>query len=114
MAPYLASVDIFNEVGMDALCEKRDSLTAYLEYLLDQSPNGYKLLTPRSKKDRGAQLSILIKKDAKKLNELLYKNGVTADYREPDVIRVAPVPLYNSYEDVFHFVRLLDECYTNL
>ena len=114
MAPYLASVDIFNEVGMDALCEKRDSLTAYLEYLLDQSPNGYKLLTPRSKKDRGAQLSILIKKDAKKLNELLYKNGVTADYREPDVIRVAPVPLYNSYEDVFHFVRLLDEYYTNL
>ena len=114
MAPYLASVDIFNEVGMDALCAKRDSLTAYLEYLLDQSPNGYKLLTPRSKKDRGAQLSILIKKDAKKLNELLYKNGVTADYREPDVIRVAPVPLYNSYEDVFHLVRLLDECYTNL
>lgn len=114
MAPYLASVDIFHEVGMDALCTKRDKLTAYLEYLLDQSPNGYKLLTPRSKKDRGAQLSILIQKDAKKLNEMLYQNGVTADYREPDVIRVAPVPMYNSFEDAFQFVRLLDECYAKL
>ena len=114
MAPYLASIDIFTEAGMDRLCAKRDELTAYLEHLIDHSPNNYKIITPRSKKDRGAQLSILVNKDAKKLNQLLAAEGVRADYREPDVIRLAPVPLYNSFEDVFRFVEILNKNYNRL
>ena len=114
MAPYLASIDIFTEAGMDRLCAKRDELTAYLEHLIDHSPNNYKIITPRSKKDRGAQLSILVNKDAKKLNQLLAAEGVRADYREPDVIRLAPVPLYNSFEDVFRFVEILNKSYNRL
>ena len=114
MAPYLASIDIFTEAGMSRICAKRDELTAYLEHLIDHSPNNYKIITPRSKKDRGAQLSILVNKDAKKLNQLLAAEGVRADYREPDVIRLAPVPLYNSFEDVFRFVEILNKSYNRL
>ena len=114
MAPYLASIEIFAEAGMEKLCAKRDELTAYLEFLIDQSPNDYNIITPRTKADRGAQISVLIDKDAKKLNALLSAEGITADYREPDVIRLAPVPLYNSFEDVFHFVQILNESYSKL
>ena len=114
MAPYLASIEIFAEAGMKKLCAKRDELTAYLEFLIDQSPNDYNIITPRTKADRGAQISVLIDKDAKKLNALLSAEGITADYREPDVIRLAPVPLYNSFEDVFHFVQILNESYSKL
>ena len=114
MAPYLASIDVFHEAGMERLCAKRDELTAYLEFLIDASPNSYNIITPRAKADRGAQLSILIDKDAKKLNSLLAAEGVTADYREPDVIRLAPVPLYNSFEDVFRFVQIFNESYNKL
>ncbi|HIF14913.1 MAG TPA: kynureninase [Bacteroidetes bacterium] len=111
MAPYLASIEIFAEAGMERLCAKRDELTAYLECLIDQSSNNYKIITPRSQAERGAQLSILVNKDAKKLNQLLAAEGVRADYREPDVIRLAPVPLYNSFEDVFRFVEILNKSY---
>ena len=114
MAPYLASIEIFAEAGMDRLCAKRDELTAYLEYLIQESPNNYKIITPRSQAERGAQLSILVNKDAKKLNQLLAAEGVRADYREPDVIRLAPVPLYNSFEDVFRFVEILNKSYNRL
>ena len=69
----------------------------------------YKIITPKDKTQRGAQLSIQTKKDGKKLFQKITKSGVIADWREPDVIRVAPVPLYNKFEEVWEFAQLLSK-----
>lgn len=109
MAVHLASLEIFNEAGMDAIGEKRDLLTAYLEFIIDdlssrnQERCTFELITPRDKSKRGAQLSIMAKGQGKTLFEALTKEGVVADWREPNVIRIAPAPLYNSFEDCFRF-----------
>ena len=109
MAVHLASLEIFNEAGMDAIGEKRDLLTAYLEFIIDdlssrnQERCTFELITPRDKSKRGAQLSIMVKGQGKTLFEGLTKEGVVADWREPNVIRIAPAPLYNSFEDCFRF-----------
>ena len=109
MAVHLASLEIFNEAGMDAIGEKRDLLTAYLEFIIDdlssrnQGRCTFELITPRDKSKRGAQLSIMAKGQGKTLFEALTKEGVVADWREPNVIRIAPAPLYNSFEDCFRF-----------
>jgi kynureninase len=109
MASLRASLAIFDEVGMEALRAKSLKLTAYLEYLLadvyDQVP--IQVITPSDPAQRGAQLSLLTLKDGKALFNKLMDHGVITDWREPDVIRMAPVPLYNSYEDVWQFVQLL-------
>ena len=85
-------------------------MTGYLEYLIDELKNDkIKIITPRDPKQRGSQLSIQVQDADKTLFEKITKAGVIADWREPDVIRVAPVPLYNSFEDVHHFVRLLNQ-----
>ncbi len=109
MAVHLASLEIFNEAGMDAIGEKRDLLTAYLEFIIDDLSSRnkerctFELITPRDKSKRGAQLSIMAKGQGKTLFEALTKEGVVADWREPNVIRIAPAPLYNSFEDCFRF-----------
>jgi kynureninase len=114
MAAHLASLEIFDEVGMDALCEKRDQLTAYLEYIIDDISDRKKedctleIITPRDQSKRGAQISILAHGQGKALFDAMTKEGVVADWREPNVIRVAPVPLYNSYEDVYRFGQILE------
>jgi kynureninase len=104
LAVLRASMDIFREAGMDRLRAKSESLTAYLEFLLDQqaSPN-FSIITPREKARRGAQLSIRIPHNGKVLCDRLAREGILGDWREPDTFRVAPVPLYNSYQDVFRF-----------
>ena len=112
MAAHLASLTIFDEVGMAAISEKRDELTAYLEFIInDISANSekvnFEIITPSDKTKRGAQLSILAHGQGKDLFDALTKSGVVADWREPNVIRVAPAPLYNSYEDVYHFGQKL-------
>jgi kynureninase len=112
MAAHLASLTIFDEVGMAAISEKRDDLTAYLEFIInDISANSekvnFEIITPTDKAKRGAQLSILAHGQGKDLFDALTKSGVVADWREPNVIRVAPAPLYNSYEDVYHFGQKL-------
>jgi len=114
MAPHLASLDLFDEVGMPALRAKSEQLTGYLAYLLSAIQDKYpkselKIITPNTSKDRGCQQSILLPKIGRKVFEHLQKNGVIADWREPDVIRIAPVPLYNSFEDVYQLCQLLDE-----
>lgn len=115
MAAHLASLDIFDEAGMDRIGEKRDQLTAYLEYVIDDisAKNSdrvtFELITPRDKTKRGAQLSIMAKGQGKKLFDALSDAGVVADWREPNVIRIAPAPLYNSYEDCYWFGQLLQE-----
>lgn len=114
MAIHKASLDIFDEAGMDALCSKRDLLTGYMEFLIDQLIVKYgkekiKIITPRNKSERGCQLSIVIKDIGKIVYESLIAKGVFADWREPDVIRAAPVPLYNKFEEVFRFIQMLKE-----
>lgn len=110
MAAMRASLDIFNEVGMTKLNEKSVKMTAYMESLLNQiEGEKISIITPQDQKQRGCQLSIKVKDADKSLFGRITAKGVIADWREPDVIRVAPVPMYNSYQDVFNFVRILRE-----
>jgi kynureninase len=111
MAALRASLEIFDEAGMSALREKSLRLTGYLEFLLDdiRDPR-ISVITPRDPAHRGCQLSIRVKDADKSLFEAITARGVFADWREPDVIRVAPVPLYNSFEDVYKFVDILKDC----
>lgn len=115
-AAHLASLDIFREVGMDALRRKSEILTAYTAYLLEQinEENGQDLIdiiTPENPSQRGCQLSLIMKENGKGVFDYLSKHGVIADWREPDVIRIAPVPLYNSFEDSHRFYSILRNFY---
>ena len=120
MAAHLASLDIFDEVGMEKLCEKRDRLTAYLEFIIDAISEKHKkvctfeIITPRDKSQRGAQLSMLVHGKGKAIFDKLSDAGVVADWREPNVIRLAPVPLYNSFEDVYYFGKHLEDAIVEL
>ena len=110
MAAVWASLKIFDEVGMDKLRKKAISLTGYLEFLVESlGDDVINIITPSDPKHRGSQLSIQVKNADKKLFDIITEKGVIADWREPDVIRVAPVPMYNSYEDVFNFYKILGE-----
>ncbi len=111
MAVLRASLEIFAEAGMPALAEKSRKLTGYLEYLLDEiKDERISVITPRDPEQRGCQLSIRVKNADKDLYRQIFERGILADWREPDVIRVAPVPLYNSFTDVFKFAGILKDC----
>ncbi len=111
MAAHKASVDIFDEVGMDALVAKTELLTGYLEFIIDDINKSLEqkleIITPRDKSQRGCQLSIVAHGRGKDLFNKLTEAGVISDWREPNVIRCAPVPLYNSFEDVYRFGEIL-------
>ena len=111
MAAHLSSLQIFKEAGMERIGSKRDLITAYLEYLIlkvsKENGDFLKIITPSSILERGSQLSILCAKDGKKKFDMLTEQGVIADWREPNVIRIAPAPLYNSFEDCWHFADIL-------
>lgn len=108
MAAVWSSLKIFDEVGMEKLRKKAISLTGYLEYLVNTLGNDViNIVTPSDPNQRGSQLSIQVKNADKKIFNQITEDGVIADWREPDVIRVAPVPMYNSYEDVFKFYNIL-------
>ena len=109
MAPLLASLAIFGEaVGMQPLREKSKKLTGYLEFLLERAgTNRFTVITPRDPEARGCQLSILAHENPKELHQKLEAAGVKADFREPNVIRAAPAPLYNSFHDVWRFAKIL-------
>ena len=111
MAAHMASLNMFDEVGMDKLVAKSKNLTGYLEFLVDELNaelgNIVNIITPRNPDERGCQLSLVMQKDGKKVFDELTKEGVIADWREPDVIRIAPVPLYNSFSDVYRFVEIM-------
>ena len=108
MAAIKASLDIFNDVGIDKLAGKSKKLTGYFEFLLNQlGDDVINIITPKNPDERGCQLSIQVKNADKALHTKLTEAGVISDWREPDVIRCAPVPLYNSFEDVYHLVEKL-------
>ena len=107
LAAIRSSLSIFDEVGMDNLVAKSKELTNYLLYLLNTiDTDRIEIITP---KERGCQLSIRVKNGNKTLFDKITDKGVIADWREPDVIRIAPVPLYNSFSDVFQFYSILKE-----
>lgn len=110
LAALRASLEIFDEVGMKALRAKSEELTGYLEFLIDGIDNdAITVVTPRDPRQRGCQLSIRVKGADKRLFDAITKQGVAADWREPDVIRVAPAPLYNSFTDAHRFAGILKE-----
>jgi kynureninase len=105
-AAHLASLEIFEKAGMKNLRKKSVLLTGYLEFLLNQiDPEGktFRIITPKDLNERGCQLSIFVRKRGKRVFKKLKDEGVIADWREPTVIRVAPVPLYNTFEEVYRF-----------
>ncbi len=108
MAAIRASLDMFAEVGMEALRNKSEKLTGYFEFLIQQiDTDDIKIITPENPVERGCQLSIQVKNADKSLHHKLTEQNVITDWREPDVIRCAPVPMYNSYQDVFMMVEIL-------
>ena len=109
LAALRASMEIFDEVGMLALREKSEKLTGYFHYLLGElnRDQNVRVITPSDPKHRGCQLSLQTRENGRAIFDRLTERGVIADWREPDVIRVAPVPLYNTFVDVWEFVQLL-------
>ena len=111
LASLRASLDIFDEAGMENLLAKSRQLTGYLEFLLNEiHDERISVITPSNEKMRGCQLSIRVENADKSLFKMISDKGVIADWREPDVIRVAPVPLYNSFADVYNFAEILKVC----
>ena len=110
MAAVWASLKIFEEVGMRKLRKKAISLTGYMEFLVKSLGDDIiNIITPADPNQRGSQLSIQVRNADKTLFDTITEKGVIADWREPDVIRVAPVPMYNSYEEVYNFYAILKE-----
>lgn len=112
MAAHLASLELFDKVGMKNLRAKSLLLTGYLEFLInDVSAKNtqvqFEIITPKEPEKRGCQLSILVHGGGRKLFDRLTEKGVVADWREPNVIRIAPTPLYNSFSDVYYFAQHL-------
>jgi kynureninase len=111
MAAIRASLDIFEEAGMENIISKQRKLTGYLEFLVNDLQNErISIITPKNPDERGCQLSLAVKNADRSLHDKLTKAGVISDWREPDVIRVAPAPLYNSFEDVYLMVERLKQC----
>jgi kynureninase len=111
LAPYLASVDMFAEIGMEKLIQKRNQITSYLEFILHEIAtevtSTFEIITPSNQEERACQLSVFLHGEGRSLFDYLMSNGVITDWREPNVIRLAPVPLYTSYEDMYEFGQIL-------
>lgn len=110
LAPYLASLELFEVVGMPDLVTKRNQIVAYLEFVLHEIDkevdSSFEIITP---KERGTQLSVFLHGEGKPLFDYLMRNGVITDWREPNVIRLAPTPFYCSYEDMYRFGQILKD-----
>jgi kynureninase len=110
MVAHRASLDLFAKAGIKALREKSIRMTAYLEFLLKELHHlSFSIITPSEVDKRGAQLSLLFHEKGKEVFKALTENGVIADWREPNVIRIAPVPMYNNFEDCYRFYEILSQ-----
>ncbi|NOT74734.1 MAG: kynureninase [Cyclobacteriaceae bacterium] len=108
-AAHLASLELFEKAGIKSLRKKSILLTGYLEFLLkntERFQEYFIIITPEDPKERGCQMSMLMKDNGRKIFDKITKAGVIADWREPNVIRVAPVPMYNSFEEVYRFAEI--------
>ncbi len=118
LAPYLASLELFDQIGMNALIAKRNQIVAYLEFILQtiaKEVNGnFEIITPTNQEERGTQLSVFLHGEGKELFNYLMEQGVIVDWREPNVIRLAPAPFYCSYEDMYRFGQILKEGVLNV
>ncbi|MEQ8531376.1 MAG: kynureninase, partial [Imperialibacter sp.] len=98
--------------GIDKLRKKSVALTGFLEFLLrelNEDDETVQIITPSNPEERGSQLSLFITNGNKEVFNAIQRRGVIADWREPNVIRIAPAPLYNTFEEVFQFVEILKE-----
>ena len=109
MAGLRSSLDLFDNVDFNSLIKKRKSLTNYLEYLIKNTKNNCKIITPNSDKDRGAQLSIIVDSDIDDIPNYFKSKNIICDFRKPNVMRIAPTPFYNTFEDVYNFVIELNK-----
>jgi kynureninase len=114
MAAHRAALDLFDEATLTALREKSLKLTAYMEYIIREANKKIRfekfiIITPSDPTARGAQLSVVCKEGGKKVFDELTSKGLIGDWREPEVLRFAPVPLYNSFEDVFRFGEIISQ-----
>jgi kynureninase len=110
-ASFRASLEMFDDVGMKELRRKSELLTGYLEFLIGRiQTDKIEIITPSDPGQRGCQLSVRVIGSDKSLFHAIHNKGVITDWREPDVIRVAPTPMYNSFEEVFRFVAILKDC----
>lgn len=117
MAIHNASLQLFDEAGMENLRAKSEKLTGYLEFILNEvnamSGNPFTIITPKTAADRGCQLSIIVKEDGKKLFDYLEANNIMPDWREPDVIRMSPVPMYNTFEEVYMIGEIVKKYFSH-
>ena len=108
MVALKASLELFDAAGIENLRVKSIALTGYLEFILQQLKNdSFEIITPKSAERRGAQLCLFFQQKGKEIHDEMMRNGIVVDYREPGVIRVAPAPLYCSFEDVFKFGEIV-------
>ena len=111
LAPYLAALEMFDNIGMDKIIAKRNLITSYLEFILSEISSevggNFEIITPTAQSERGCQLSVFFHGQGRSLFEFLLANGVVTDWREPNVIRFAPVPLYCSFTDMYQFGQIL-------
>ncbi|MHA2169046.1 MAG: kynureninase [Candidatus Hodarchaeales archaeon] len=108
MIPVKASLELFVEIGMERLRKKSVQMTEFLFSLLDKLPEGaINVITPRDPGQRGSQLSIMFTSNGKTIHQKLIEYGVICDWREPNVIRIAPTPLYNTYHECYRFVEII-------
>ena len=112
MAIHKASLQMFAEAGIENLRAKSELLTGYLEYILNDFTEHLTVITPKNKEERGCQLSIIVKENGKQLFDFLESENIMPDWREPDVIRMSPVPMYNSFEDVFLIGQALNKYFS--
>src|SRR5205085_370863 len=107
LLPLRASLALYDEAGLPALRAKSTCLTSYLYHLLNQQAGSrYEIITPRDPDARGCQLSILVREQPRELLAALTEHGVSGDFREPNIVRVAPVPFYNTFHEVWRFAQI--------
>lgn len=112
MAIHHASLELFDKAGIENLRKKSEKLTAFLEFVLNDIPDAgqkFTIITPKDPLSRGCQLSVIVKENGKKLFDYLEENGIMPDWREPDVIRMSPVPMYNTFEEVYRIGEVMKQ-----
>lgn len=113
MAIHKTSLEIFDKAGIENLRKKSELLTGYLYFILADYKEHLNVITPETAADRGCQLSIIVKEDGKKLFDYLESKGILPDWREPNVIRMSPIPLYNTFEEVYEIGLALKSFFEN-